>query len=233
MSGAPSEGNPRKAAALEVAWLDIADDPEAWRAAGFTVTESGDGLGRCMVGRVEHRLHGRQTHQRGLIGWGLAGPAAKPEWTDVDGIPTTSQPSHDPAQPTEHANGVFRIDHLVIRTTSTPRTVSALTWIGLDQRGHRDTNSAGSAVDMTFFWAGDTLLEIVGPPTPEASAPSRLSGIAYSTHDLDAAAALLGDRCTTPRDAVQPGRRIAALTKAADCTTRIALMTPHPRGAND
>jgi hypothetical protein len=46
--------------------------------------------------------------------------------------------------------------------------------------------------------------------------------------DLDAAAARLGDGLGTPRDAVQPGRRIATARGAAGLGVPLALMTPRP-----
>lgn len=232
---------------MEIAWLEIADDARSWRDAGFSV--DGD---RCVVGTVEHRLIGSDHRdipgRGGIVGWavvldprqtrltrgepesassalgGIDGPGG------IDGITTRVVSSHDVRPPGVHPNGAFRIDHLVIRTPDTPRTVAALTALGLGQRGHRDTNSAGDAVDMTFFWAGQVLLELSGPPTPDpAGGPSRLAGLAYATDRLDALADLLGNRVTTPREAVQPGRRIAALRKEAGCSTPIAFMSPHVR----
>jgi hypothetical protein len=127
---------------------------------------------------------------------------------------------------------VTRIDHLVVRTPSTPRTTAALEAVGLERRGHRTTNSAGDHVDMTFFWLGDVILELSGPPAPEHDAggearPARFAGIAYACTDLDHTVAHLGELCTVPRDAVQPGRRIAALRAPAGSTMPMAFMSPH------
>jgi hypothetical protein len=45
--------------------------------------------------------------------------------------------------------------------------------------------------------------------------------------DLDRAAGMLGDRLKEPKQAVQPGRRIATLrSREAGLTTPVALMTP-------
>lgn len=209
---------------MEIAWLEVADDPELWRSVGFTVDDDN----RCIIGGVEHRLHGPDAG-RGVIGWAVTG--IDPDTTEIDGVATEVVEHHETPPTPLHANGVFRIDHLVIHTTDTPRTAAALAAVGLGRRGARTTNSAGDEVDMTFFWCGDVLLEIAGPRTPKAEpAPARLSGIAYSTDDLEATVALLGDRSTTPVDAVQPGRRIAALTKDAGSSVPMAFMTPHVRG---
>ncbi|MGF1596532.1 MAG: glyoxalase [Acidimicrobiales bacterium] len=213
---------------MEIAWLEVTDSPTSWSDVGFTV----DGAGSCIVNGVEHRLVGAPADEgpRGIVRWGVRDIPG--DVADIDGIPTVSVAEPGPATPAPeaHPNGVFRIDHLVIRTSSTPRTVAAIEALGAGRRGGRNTNSAGEAVDMTFFWAGDTLLELAGPPVPVPDGPpARLAGLAFATEDLDGVAARLGGRLTTPVDAVQPGRRIAALTPAAGSTVPVAFMTPHVR----
>jgi Glyoxalase-like domain len=226
---------------MEIAWLEIADRPALWRELGFVVNDEG----RCVIGSVEHRLVGsaaqsearaapdgpgseRTRPRKGILRWAVSG--IDPGTTTIDGLPTTVVEGHEPKPTSEHPNGVFKIDHLVIGTSSTPRTAGALTAAGLVRRGGRTTNSGGEAVDMTFFWAGDTLLELAGPPTPAQTAtPARFRGIAYATTDLDATVARLGSRSTTPVNAVQSGRRIAALTTEAGSTLAMAFMTPHLR----
>jgi hypothetical protein len=217
---------------MKIEWLDIADSPGLWRELGFFVDEGGS----CRIGGVEHRLLGTQDTRRGVVGWGIAdvGESIVDTIELIDGIATTS-PSGLPPDIGEnafglHPNGVYEIDHLVITTSSTPRTVSAFSDLGLERRGDRTVNHAGDAVDMTFLWAGQTLLEIAGPATPDdGGKPARIAGLAYSTSDIDAAAALLGHRMTVPKDAVQPGRRIAAVRKDVGSTVPIAFMTPHVR----
>lgn len=216
--------------------MEITDSPEVWRDNGFVVDDDGC----CVVSGIEHRLIGPaagiETPSSGIIGWGVSrieGDEAPTvgEVTTIDGIATTIEATRDhrPETPA-HPNGVFRIDHLVIRTSNTPQTVGAFEAIGGKRRGGRDTNSAGEAVDMTFFWAEDTLLELAGPRQPKGDGkPARLAGIAYATNDLDATVAMLGERSTTPVDAVQPGRRISALTPSAGSAVPTAFMTPHVR----
>lgn len=217
---------------LEIAWLEIADRPELWRSLGYTVDDDG----RCVIGPVEHRLvgpsyGGGSDRDGGIVRWAVSG--IDPSIADIDGLPTLVVDPYIPPPAPAHPNGVFRIDHLVIATSDTPRTAAALAAVGLGRRGRRTTNSAGDAVDMTFFWSGDTLLELAGPPTPAPTAkPARFRGIAYATTDLDATVAALAGRGTNPVDAVQPGRRIAALTGAAGSTLPMAFMTPHVRATD-
>lgn len=224
------------AASLEIAWLEIADPPELWQDLGYVV----DGDGRCVIGSVEHRLVGQPAEEGepgGIVRWAVFGPGPDQVGPDgIDGLPTLllADP-YRPEEAPEHPNGVFRIDHLVIATSDTPRTAAELAAVGLERRGGRTSNSAGDQVDMTFFWAGRdpgdaVLLELSGPPTPAPEPrPARFRGIAYASRDLDATVAHLTGRTTMPREAVQPGRRIAALTAAAGSSLPMAFMTPHVR----
>ncbi len=60
--------------------------------------------------------------------------------------------------------------------------------------------------------------------------PATFWGLALVTDDLDATAAGLGAACTTPKQAVQPGRRIATLkTRDLGISVPIAFMSPPTR----
>ena len=77
------------------------------------------------------------------------------------------------------------------------------------------------------------ILEVVQAPpgtriAEQPDGPARLWGISFLVEDLDATAAFLGDRVGEPRDAVQPGRRIATLRREAGLGPAIAFMTPGP-----
>jgi hypothetical protein len=207
---------------MEIAWLEVADSPEVWRRIGFDV----DSLGRCFVGGIEHRLIGEQPSSRGLVRWAVSG--IDPDISSIDGLATKVVDAVESLSSGSHRNRISRIDHLVVRTSDTPRTTQALENVGLQRRGASDSTSSGEAVDMTFFWVGDTLLELVGPPTPLAEPkPARFMGIAYASDDLDATAEILGELCSVPKDAVQRGRRIAALRASAGSSVPMAFMTPH------
>jgi len=242
---------------MDIMWLEITDPPELWRQIGFVVDDAGrcvvNGVEHRLVGAghdgpggdaasgagARADIAGGTTARgdtargnevgggapSGVVAWGVRG--IDPSTASIDGIATTVDNNAEPLPSPEHPNGVFRIDHLVIRTSSTPRTIGRLEALGLASRGGRSSNSAGTSVDMRFCWAGDTLLELVGPPTPGTEPGAQLSGIAYASNDLDATAELLGALGTTPVDAVQPGRRIAALRSEAGSTVPVAFMTPH------
>ena len=81
-------------------------------------------------------------------------------------------------------------------------------------------------LQQVFFRAGEVILEMVGPVEPNGDGPAGFYGLAVNVDDLDATKAHLGDRCTDPKDAVQPGRRIATLkTRDLGIATAIAFMT--------
>ncbi len=197
--------------------LVVGDDPTAWTDAGFTVTDD------CVVvGGVRIRC---AADDAGADRWRLAGDVPLP--AHIDGIATW--PSEAPApDPVTHPNGVTGFDHVVVRSPDVDRTTEALGAIGLEARRTRDTSVGDSPVRQRFFWLGDVVLELVGPPRPSGDGPATIWGYAFVSDDLDATAAFLGDRCSAPKPAVQPGRRIATLrTRDLGISVPIALMTPH------
>lgn len=178
----------------------VADPPEAWTAAGFSVS---DGL--CRVGGVGIRLVGRE-HGAGIIGWSLGGV----DTTELDGIPTTVSDAGSVA-PTEHANGVTGIDHIVLFSPDLDRTVSALAAVGVPPRRERLGDLGGRPIRQIFFRFGAVIIEAVGSPDTVGQGPSRLWGITYTVTDIDQTAAYFAGRTTRVKDAVQPGRRITTV----------------------
>ena len=185
--------------------LEIADDPAAWRAAGFEVADR-----RCRVGRVLLRLTGRGP-RRGIIGWELGeGPAERV------------------AAP--HPNGAVRVDHVVMLSPDLDRTVAELQAQGFDLRRRREGPTPGGSTRQAFFRAGEPILEVVQAPeaTSVARDPggaARLWGLAFVVSEMDETAEALGDLLGRPRDAVQPGRMIATLRPEAGLGPAIAFMT--------
>jgi hypothetical protein len=175
--------------------LEVAGDADAWRAAGFTV----DADGGCRVG-----------HVRMQTGVGESGIAA---WSFGD---ETS------VEPARHPNGALLIDHLVVFTEDSGRTVERYAELGLDPRRVREV---GNGRSQTFFRAGEVVIEVVGPVAGEQG--ERLWGISPTVSDLDACAELLGEGLGRIKDATQPGRRIATLRhESFGLTIPIAFMSP-------
>jgi hypothetical protein len=120
----------------------------------------------------------------------------------------------------------------VVSTGDVERTVAAFVDVGLEMRGERATTSYGSPMRQVFFWAGDVILELIGPDRgePVTDEAASVFGLALVADDLDATAAHLGELLSTPKDAVQPGRRIAGLRGArTGISVPVAVMSPHVR----
>lgn len=190
--------------------LEIADEPSAWSAAGFHVEG-----GVCLVSRVRLRLCGKG-EARGILGWTLG----------------ENEPQEKPAGP--HPNGALAVDHVVMLSPDLDRTVGELEEQGFDLRRRREGPTPGGSTRQAFFRAGEPILEVVQAPEGTSVArdpdgPARLWGLAFTVQDLDESARMLGELLGTPRDAVQPGRRIATVRPSAGLGPAVAFMTPGRR----
>ncbi|MBM7516166.1 glyoxalase [Nocardioides nitrophenolicus] len=204
--------------------LLVADRPDSWREVGFAV--DGD---VCRVGAVRIRLVGPQ-HGTGIVGWALGGVPG--DTRDVDGIPTTPAPADPPAaaQAPTHPNGVTHLDHVVLLSPDLARTGAALGALGLDVRRERAGALGGTPMRQLFYRLGEVILEVVGSPETAGAGPSCLWGLTHVVADIDAAAALLGERTGPVKDAVQPGRRITTVRgRDLGLSVRTALISPHLR----
>ncbi len=211
---------------VQIHELTIADEPATWAALGFAVEG-----GVCCVGSVPIRLAGRDAG-RGIVGWTLRGLAS----SELDGLPTTRAddpaPTAAPGAAATHLNGITAFDHVVAITPVLDRSVAALQAAGLDLRRIREQPTPAGAPRQAFFRLGEVILEVVQAPDDAlersggADGPAFFWGLAFKVADLDATAATLGEeRCSAPRDAVQPGRRIATLRRSAGLAVPVALMT--------
>jgi hypothetical protein len=201
--------------------LTVADRPDAWSALGFEV--DGD---TCVVRELRIRCAGPDAG-RGLSGWSLRGV----ESTELDGLPTSRSERPAPSSAPPHPNGVTALDHLVAMTPALDRTVAALRGAGLDLRRIREEPTPAGAPRQAFFRLGATILEVVQEPEEAIERaggdhPAFFWGLAFLAPDLEATVAGLGDRVSEARPAVQPGRRIATLRRAAGLSLPVALITP-------
>lgn len=177
--------------------IEIAAEPRAWTAAGFSVDDTTMRVGGVTIEFVDGAA--------GIVDWTLADAA--PE------LPETS-----------HANGVIEIDHVVMLTPHLDRTVDELEEQGIELRRIREGETGMGSYRQAFFRVGRPILEVV-----EADEPARFWGLTFTTADIDATAALLGDKLGRVKDAVQPGRRIATVRRDAGLGVPVALISPKPR----
>jgi len=208
----------------------VGDEPESWRAGGFTVDDDGT----CRVGTVRIALVGRADGKR-ILSWSLRDAAAGSlEAGELDGLRTTAD-EREPVSGAVHANGARSIDHIVLATGDTARTTGALEQAGLVALRVRRTDSYGAPMSQTFFRAGEVIVELIGPdgPPPDGGGgPAGFFGLAYTVDDLDATVSLLGEHLGAVKDAVQAGRRIVTLRhKQLDMSVATAFMSPEPADA--
>jgi hypothetical protein len=200
----------------DLAELQLRADPARWEMVGFRAAAD-----RLRIGTTD--LVFLPGSGSGLVGWTIAG--AIPEGDDgLCGVPTTVATAAPEPAAGAHPNTVVAIDHIVLTTPDTAGTFETLEAAGFALRRVRD---AGSELRQGFFLFSDLVLEVVGPPEPApgtADDPARLWGITLVAQDLDAASRATG--ASEPREAVQPGRRIAIVPKDAGLGTRVALMSP-------
>lgn len=214
----------------ELAALQIADAPEAWRALGFTVSE--DGV--VVLGGVELWL---DAAGRGITGWTLRRITLH---HDIDGLPTgtTTDPPPDTAG---HPNGAMGLDHVVVTTPDFDRTSRALEDAGIALRRVQPDDAgaappgeagrraggrpAGGGFRQGFRRMGPAILEVVEAPKMPAG-PARFWGLVVIVADLVGLRARLAPHVGEIRDAVQPGRQIATLSPGAGLSPRVAFMDP-------
>ena len=150
-------------------------------------------------------------------------PRAAPVVDDVDGVAIRPGPL---AEVVEHPNGAFELDHVVLMTDSIDRTSAAVERaLGLPQRRIRETEHVRQAFHR-FADTDDTRGCIIEVVERRDQSTTTLWGLVVNVADLDAAVAAGAGLVGEPRDAVQPGRRIATIGRGAGLPLAVALMTP-------
>jgi hypothetical protein len=188
--------------------------------------------GECyQVGAVRLRLEG-EGPVRGIVKWSVRDL----EGSELDDLPTarSTSPVREAAPP--HPNGALSIDHVVAFSPDLDRTLEVLRAAGLDFRRLREGPTPGGSTRQGFFRMGEAILEVIEAPEgsrirEDPNGPARLWGIAFLVEDLDVPARVLGEHLGEPRDAVQPGRRIAPVRGSARLGPAVAFMTPGPGAA--
>lgn len=188
---------------------------EPWLALGFAA--AADGSIRLANGALRFVADASS----GLIG--LSVVARDGSGADsIEGIPVSVGSFDDSV--VDHPNGALELDHIVVMTDSLERTSAAIAEVlGIECRRVREAGSVRQAFHR-FADVGDTrgcIVEVVERPRCGATS---LWGIVVNVVDLDALAA--SEHISAPKSAVQPGRRIVGVDKAAGHGVPLAFMSP-------
>lgn len=222
--------------------ISIADSPRAWTAFGFAVDTSG----WLNLGATAIQLVGGDG---GVLGWEFGSDPDEQiqDAGEIDGIALIRTPCQVVPGTTTNPNGVVSIDHVVISSDNCDASRAAFETAGFPVRRERVTESFGTPMRQMFFWAGNVILELIGPaatgttdqewgsgvgvgPGERAHRPSAVFGITFVSSDLEGTCAHLGELINPPKPAVQAGRWIAGLRgRDLGISIPIAIMSPHPR----
>lgn len=198
--------------------LVAVDDPSSWRRLGLVF--DGD---TTLVGQVAIRV---TAGRGGVVSWGLADlPEADAPLTEIDGLAVHSMALSAPQDSVvRHPLGATRVDHAVVFTDSLERTCGALAAAtGCELKRVREAGP----VRQGFHRLGEVIAEVV--ESDRANSASYW-GFVLEVDDLDAACALLGpDVVGEPRDAVQPGQRIATIRSGVGLGVPVALISGRSR----
>jgi hypothetical protein len=209
--GSETTGEPK------VEWLTVAGDADAWRSIGLAVTT--DGL-IPLVGTSIRIVPAADGEAIGIVGWALSGAR---DTSDIDGLATEVVAPATPVY-ADHPIGASGLDHVVVSTADLERTsgeIAAAT--GCELKRIREVGSMRQGFHR--IGRGGLIVELVERPDLPAG-PATFWGLVLIVDDLDAAHELLGaDRISAPKDAVQPGRRIATLRAEVGLGLPVALMT--------
>jgi hypothetical protein len=205
-----------------VDWIVVAGDAAPWLRLGLLSArvdeDSCEQIPLFGTG-IEIDTTGRSGSRR------LVMSGVDPQLTEVDGIAIEVRPAEPPLF-ADHPLGARAIDHVVITTDSLMRTSAAIAeTTGAAVRRIREAGE----MRQGFHRLGGLIVEVVERDGLRPG-PASIWGLTLVVDDLDAACARLGAELVDgPRDAVQPGRRIATLRPAAGVGIPVALMTPDRR----
>jgi hypothetical protein len=206
----------------KVEWLAVVGDADTWRSLGLTVTD--DGMIPLVGASIRLVSGSGDPGGSGIVGWALSGVAgAAGVAVDVDGLATEVVAPSAPVY-ADHPLGASGLDHVVVSTADLERTSAAIAEVtGCELKRIREVGTMRQGFHR--IGRGGLIMELVErPDLPEG--PASFWGLVLIVEDLDAACELIGaDRISPPKDAVQPGRRIATIRADVGLGLPVALMT--------
>ena len=202
-----------------VEWLTIAGDIDTWRSLGLSATD--DGLIPLFGTALRIVPPEADDVQSGIDGWALSG--IDDTTTSVAGLATTVVEQLAPIFAT-HSLGARSIDHVVVMTGDLESTTGDIALAtGCELKRIREVGKIRQGFHR--IGRGGLIVEVVQHEDDDRSA-AEFWGLVIIVEDLDEACAQLGtDRVGEPKDAVQPGRRIATIRPSVGLGTAVALMS--------
>ena len=217
MSDGMSDGMATGTARVE--WLTIAGDIDTWRSLGLSATD--DGLIPLFGTALRIVSPEAEDVPAGIVGWALSG--IDDTTTSVAGLATTVVEQLAPIFAT-HSLGARSIDHVVVMTGDLESTTGDIALAtGCELKRIREVGKIRQGFHR--IGRGGLIVEVVQHEDDDRSA-AEFWGLVIIVEDLDEACAQLGtDRVGEPKDAVQPGRRIATIRLSVGLGTAVALMS--------
>lgn len=215
-----------------VEWLEIAGHASAWRSIGLVVGDDGliplIGTSLRIVQPPSKRSAdepGSVDDVMGITGWAVSGIDAAIDGEAIDGGLATSVVGATGPMFAAHDLAASGLDHVVVMTHDLDRTTGAIaSATGCELKRVREVGSMRQGFHR--IGSGGLIVEVVERPEV-AEGPASFWGIVINVDDLDAACERIGtDLISAPKDAVQPGRRIATVRSEVGLGLPVALMTP-------
>lgn len=192
--------------------LTVGGSPAAWSSLGFSFDDD-----RCTFGDLVVRVD--RSFEPGFVSWTL-GHVVVTE--SPDGLETMFDDHVVAPDSGSSIIDVVGIDHVVVMTNDLQRTSSALSRVTGDPL--KRVREAGNGIRQGFHRLGSVVVEVV---ESERVAQTHLWGFVLTVGNLDDVVAHMGpDVIGSPRDAVQPGRRIATIRSGVGLGVPVALITP-------
>ena len=202
-----------------VEWLTIVGDIDTWRSLGLSATV--DGFIPLFGTALRIVSPEAEDVPAGIVGWALSG--IDDTTTSIASLTTTVVEQLAPIFAT-HSLGARSIDHVVVMTGDLEQTTGDVALAtGCELKRIREVGKIRQGFHR--IGRGGLIVEVVQHEDDDRSA-AEFWGLVIIVEDLDEACAQLGaDRVGEPKDAVQPGRRIATIRSSVGLGTAVALMS--------
>ena len=221
MSDGMSDGMSNRMATgtARVEWLTITGDIDTWRSLGLSATD--DGLIPLFGTALRIVSPEAEDVPAGIVGWALSG--IDDTTASIASLTTTVVEQLAPIFAT-HSLGARSIDHVVVMTGDLEQTTGDVALAtGCELKRIREVGKIRQGFHR--IGRGGLIVEVVQHEDDDRSA-AEFWGLVIIVEDLDEACAQLGaDRVGEPKDAVQPGRRIATIRSSVGLGTAVALMS--------